>query len=275
MRRYFFITYGTSEFYTKRREKSNGLHTNGPFAAQFQHITLDRMIKFVQCADGKLSQCDDSRREWLKMMKLEKKKRKSATRLLKKFSNFRKAYLELQDFEENDFPRNRFLYCGPERAFPAKFEILKVWNSCEKYRQHYGQLELFPVGRRTPSIHDSVLHFCDLKFTNHEKTLKIYMEVNEDFNLNIKITWEREFGEDLREPMRERIQCMLNSAKWPHDVRTNDRNYIQGNQVIFKLDFGFLENIEDKDQVICNLSETAKEVKRVLRGKFNARVCTA
>ena len=57
-KRYFYITYGSSEFYTKLRENGDDLHMNGPYSDQFEHITLNRMIDFVQLAHSELRQCD-------------------------------------------------------------------------------------------------------------------------------------------------------------------------------------------------------------------------
>ena len=268
-KRYFFITYGTSEFYTKQRESGDGLNMNGPYSNQFEHVTLNRMIDFVQLADSELRQCD-ARCEWLKLMRIEKKRRESAAELLKEFSNFRSKYLKIQDFEENDFPRNRILYCGPELAFPVLFNILNIWNRCEKYRQNFGQLELYPIGRRSPSIHDSVLNFCGLKFTNIEQTLTIYLEVNEDFNLNLK--WRG----NTHEGKQQQIWSMLNRGNWPEFVRTNVRDYTQGEGIrsIFELDFGFLEHVDKIDLVILKLSETVAVIKRVLGEEFKVTVST-
>lgn len=264
-KRYFYITYGTSEFYTKQRENGDGLHKNGPYSDQFEHITLDQMINFVQLADGQLPRCD-SRSKWLNMMRIEQNKRKMAGRLLREFSNFRRMYLEIQNFNENDFPRNRLLYCGPELAFPVMFKVLELWNHCEVLKRNFGQLDLFPVGRMSPSIHDSILNFCELNFTNDEQTFTIYMEVNEDFNLNIKVTWE----DNAQEDQIEQVQNMLDAAIWPDFVRTKHRNYSQGEsiQAVFELDFGFLEHTEKIDLVVHKLSETVEVVKTVLAEDF-------
>ena len=268
-KQYFYITYGTSEFYTKQRENGDGLHMNGPYSDQFEHITLNRMIEFVQLADSQLPQCD-TRYEWLKLMRFEKKRRGLAAELLKEFSNFRKKYLEIQDFEENDFPRNRFLFCSPELAFPVMFNVLNKWNRCEKHRQKFGQLKLVPVGRPSPSIHDSILNLCGLEFMNTEQTSKIYLEVNEDFNLNVKISWTDKFHES----QRDKIWNLLNGANWPKYVQTNVRDYSQGEntRAVFELDFGFLEHVEEIDLVIINLSETVEIIKRALGEEFNVTV---
>lgn len=274
-KRYFYITYGTSEFYTKQKENGDGLHKNGPYSNQFEHITLDRMIEFVESADLILPE-SDTRTKWLRMMRIEQEKRKLAGTLLTEFSNFRRMYLQIQNSNENDFPRTRFLYCGPELAFPVMFKVLELWNNCDSLRWKFGQLDLFPVGRISPSIHDSILNFCGLYFTNEEQSLTIYMEVNEDFNLNIKVTWEDNAQEDQIEDLIEQVQNMLDTANWPDFVRTKDRNYSQGEsvQAVFELDFGFLEHAENIDLVVQNLSETVEVVKTVLAEEFNVELCT-
>ena len=268
-KRYFYITYGTSEFYTKQRENGDGLHMNGPYSNQFEHITLDRMIKFVQLADEQLPTCD-SRSEWLYMMQIEQEKRRLAGTLLTEFSNFRRMYLQIQNFNENDFPRNRFLYCAPELAFPVMFKVLERWNHCESLKRNFGQLDLYPVGRMSPSIHDSILNFCGLNFTNDKQIFTVYLEVNEDFNLNIKISWEDNAQEDQIADQIERVQNMLDDANWPDFVRTKDRNYSQGDsvQAVFELDIGFFEHAENIDLVVQNLSRTVEVVKTVLAEEF-------
>ena len=101
-----FITYGTSEYYTKP-------YKTGPASEIFKHIRLEDMIVLVKEADSVLSPCC-KRREWLRLMQIEKEKRSNAVKLLQSFSEFRRQYLKIH--EENDFPRNRLLFCAPELA---------------------------------------------------------------------------------------------------------------------------------------------------------------
>ena len=108
---YLFITYGTSEFYTKPYEA-------GPASSDFKHVGLDRMIGLVDSAVRVLPKdTAEKYQEWLRLMKIEREKREKAVELLQYFSTFRTQYLTIHG--ENDFPRNRFIFCAPELAFPV------------------------------------------------------------------------------------------------------------------------------------------------------------
>ena len=63
-----FITYGTSEFYTKPYER-------GPASQEFEHVGLEDMIALVEDADKILPSCNN-RQEWLRLMRIEQKKTK-------------------------------------------------------------------------------------------------------------------------------------------------------------------------------------------------------
>ncbi len=104
-----YITYGTSEYYTKPYEE-------GPHSTEFKHIGLNRMIDLVADSEQVLEPCEE-RRQWLRSMKIEKEKRRQAIPLLRSFSKFRKEYLAIGG--DNDFPRKELLFCAPEIAFPA------------------------------------------------------------------------------------------------------------------------------------------------------------
>ena len=143
-----FITYGTSEFYTKP-------YKTGPASSKFNHIGLENMIALVEAADSVLSPCSN-RKQWLRLMRIEKKKRSNAVRLLQSFSKFRKQYLKIHgEHGENDFPRNRLLFCAPELAFPVLASLAQEWNDSE-HKDRFGRVSLYPVGRLTPPVHDSI-----------------------------------------------------------------------------------------------------------------------
>lgn len=120
---YLFITYGTSEFYTKP-------YKAGPASSDFKHVGLDRMIELVDSAVRVLPEdTAEKYQEWLRLMKIEREKREKAVELLQYFSTFRTQYLTIHD--ENDFPRNRFLFCAPELAFPVLGSLAQQWNESE------------------------------------------------------------------------------------------------------------------------------------------------
>ena len=61
-----YITYGTSEYYTKPYEE-------GPHSPEFTHISLNRMIDLVEDSEKVLEPCE-KRHQWLDSMKTEKGK---------------------------------------------------------------------------------------------------------------------------------------------------------------------------------------------------------
>ena len=178
-----FLTYGTSEFYTKPYEA-------GPASPKFVHISLERMIRLVESATKVLPPCQ-KRKEWVQLMKIEKEKRSKSIQLLRVFSEFRTDYLDIHC--DNDFPNNRFTFCTPELAFPALSLLAQKWNGSE-YGKNFGELSLYPISRMSPSVPDSVLNFWGMR--KERQTIarsivgngepRLYFEINEDFNLNLK-----------------------------------------------------------------------------------------
>ena len=146
-----FITYGTSEFYTKPYE-------TGPASKDFLHIGLDRMVDLVESSNEVLPPCED-RTRWLRLMKIEQEKRRKAVELLQLFSAFRTEYLDVH--KENDFPNNRFVYCSPELAFPVFSQLAKEWRQSQ-FARTFGKLAIYRVPRMSPPVHDSVLNFWEL-----------------------------------------------------------------------------------------------------------------
>ena len=115
--RYFrFITYGTSEFYTKHsHEYAANHHHIGPFDHRFSHIKLNHMIKFVESTNNFLPPCN-ARNEWLSLMQIEQEKRNAAPELLVEFGHFRNHYLAIHHIE-NDFPRNHSCFARRNSRF--------------------------------------------------------------------------------------------------------------------------------------------------------------
>lgn len=246
---YWFITYGTSEFYTKHghEDVANDHHT-GPFDDRFRHIKLIQMIEFVEATNNILPQCD-AREEWLNLMQVEQEKRDAAPDLLVEFSQFRNHYLAIHHIE-NDFPRNQFLFCAPELAFSVMNQLRQVWNDNLNCTNQFGKLALYPVGRFSPKIHDSILCFWDLAVYLDEEQY-CYFEINEDFNLNMKSDWD--VGDEIHNALNDH-------ENWPNFINRVARNYRQRVYVVYEIDFAFLANADNIAQVLANLMTTIELV---------------
>lgn len=259
---YRFITYGTSEFYTKHgHEDAENDHHIGPFDDHFVHIKLIQMIEFVELTNNIFTQCD-AREEWLNLMQIwlnlmqiEQAKRNAAPDLLVEFSQFRNHYLAIHHIE-NDFPRNRFLFCAPELAFPVMGQLREQWNDNRKRKEHFGRLALYPVSRRSPPIHDSILGFWDLKvYLDEERERYCYFEINEDFNLNMKSAW------DIDDQIGAIHNALNDQDDWPEYMNGVARNYHQAVHVVYEIDFAYLVNADNLALVLRNLILTMEHVR--------------
>jgi len=85
----------------------------------------------------------------------------------------------------------------------------------------------------------------------NKKEASFYFEINEDFNLNLKLD-----SEMLDENLRDRVWERLDSTKWPSMVNGHPRQYKQSTYVLYECDFGFLENLNNMPQVARNLNDT-------------------
>ena len=255
---YRYITYGTSEFYSKVIERNGKQkYCTGPYSSEFMHIGLDRMIRLVEDADRTLHPCS-SRSNWLDLMRLEQQKRARAPELLRLFGEFRNQYLDIHTIE-NDFPRNRVLFCAPELAFPVFHLIAQEWNRSEHSKQ-FGRVLVYPAGRRSPSVHDSILNFWEMwdggtcfdlgARLNESRQLDRYFEINEDYNLNFKSEV------NLREEEIQRIWSCLDEADWPDFVTGFRRNYSQAAHVFYEIDFGLLLSLSDIGTLVEKLATT-------------------
>ena len=186
-----FITYGYSEFFTK------GFDT-GPAAAAsgFRHVRLDDMTAMVEVAAPLLG--DPAVSDWLGALRLERIKRMAMPNVLAAYGTFRRTYLDIGG--EVDFSVTRLGVNAPEMAFPAFDQFRRVWNSSLQVHR-YGRLALYPVNRRFVALPDAVLNWRELWFDHDEFTLggtlpcgarALYFEVNEDFNLHLKLDLEDE-----------------------------------------------------------------------------------
>lgn len=252
----FFITYGISEFYTKPYEL-------GPASPEFQHIPLDRMIHLVESSIAALPQVGQTTDlvEWLRLMRLEKEKREKAQELLHSFAQFRTRYLEIHG--ENDFPRGRVAFLAPELAFPVFSKLVECWGKSE-YIAKFGRLSIYPISRRSSLVaDDSILNFWEIWERGTGPVLAPdivgYLEINEDFNLNLKSDTA------MNEEEKEKIWSRLRGAPWPSGVNPCRRDYKQQVWVLYEIDFGFLANVNCLSKVVSNLGCTLE----VLFGALN------
>ena len=75
----------------------------------------------------------------------------------------------------------------------------------------------------------------------------LYLEINEDFNLNLKgPTW---LNEEQKEKIRKRVQV----AEWTSGVNACRRDYHQQTWVLYEVDFGFLVNVNCLSKLVDNL----------------------
>lgn len=254
---YLFITYGTSEFYTKP-------YKAGPASSYFKHVGLDRMIKLVDSAVGVFPRDSAEKyQEWLRLMKIEREKRNKAVELLQDFSTFRTQYLTIHG--ENDFPRNRLIFCAPELAFPVLSSLAQQWNESE-YINEFGKVSLYPIPRSSPD--DSILSFWEMSESTEWRARRLapgsihaesglYFEINEDFNLNVKI--------ENRPECHDQIRNSLKNANWPDFVNGTCRYYKQQVFVLYEIDFGFLRELNDMPRVMSNLVNTLRVAIEALR----------
>lgn len=170
-------------------------------------------------------------------------------------------YLDIHG--ENDFPNNRFVFCAPELAFPVLGSLARQWNQSE-HGKKFGKLSLYPVARLSPRVHDSVLNFLEMWYKK-KSTINIgntkvryYLEINEDFNLNIK------FEKNLTRGQKNQVWQMLGQANWPVFVSCNCRDYRQGVLVLYEIDFGLLNGLDNLPQTVNNLANTVKVVVQAL-----------
>ena len=257
-REFRFITYGTSEFYVKPIDgEQPSDYRSGPYSAEFEHIGLDDMIELVDSADRVLAGCP-ARTEWLRLMRVEQKKRNEAPDLLRSFAPFRSQYLEI-DGRENDFPRHRLLFCAPELAFPVFYSIAQAWHG-SRHAEQFGRVAIYPSGRLSPSVHDSILNFWEMwqadtpiypgRTREERERLGLYFEINEDFNLNVKTP------DEFSEADRARLWHCLDTADWPTFVSGRRREYWQGTWVYYELDCGLLSHANDVERVVEHLAQT-------------------
>lgn len=270
-REFRFITYGSCEFYIKPIEGENGAeYRAGPYSAEFAHVGLSEMIGLVESADEILPHCE-WRSEWLRLMRVEREKRDRAPRMLTSFARFREQYLGI-DGGENDFPRQRLLFCAPELAFPVFHSIAREWND-SPHAAELGRAVIYPMGRRSPTVHDSIMNFWEMwdggsrvypgGSREEQAQLDLYFEINEDFNLNLKSGngfWQE------NQARRLQLWDCLDDADWPPFVKGCRRDYKQGAYVYYEMDFGLLPNAEAIAQAVDNLAAALSTAIQAING---------
>ena len=111
---------------------------------------------------------------------------------------------------------------------------------------------------------DSILNFWEIwgegpalapDIVGSEQSL--YLEVNEDFNLNLKLD---EGQAEPDEEEKERIWRRLQDAPWPSGVNACRRNYKQQVWVLYEVDFGFLANVDCLSEAVSNLGRTLEVI---------------
>jgi len=256
---FLFITYGTSEFYTKP-------YHNGPAAKEFRHVKLDDMVGLVEAALKLPLSSRDRFDEWLSSMKIEQRKRAARVELLKAFNVFRREYLSIHG--DVDFPNNRFSFCAPELAFPVLHGLAQYWNSTPSLHNRFGRVSVYPVARMSPPIHDSILNFREMWDSGNPPVGRkiagdqgdFYFEINEDFNHNLKLE-----SETLPDSVRDQIWNMLAAVEWPEGIEGRCREYKQSTYVLFEWDFGLLGNIEDHAVAGENLFQILEKILKVIQ----------
>ena len=213
------------------------------------------MIQLVDSAVGVFPE-DTAKnyKEWLRLMKIEREKRNKAVELLQCFSRFRTQYLTIHG--ENDFPKNRFTFCAPELAFPVLSSLTQQWNESE-HVEEFGKVSLYPISR---PINDSLLNFWEMKSDEWRSARfepcsilaesDLFFEINEDFNLNVKIS--------NRLDLRDQIRNRLKNAIWPDFVNGTCQDYKQQVYVLYEIDFGFLRELNDMPRVVSNLANALR-----------------
>ena len=209
--RCLFITYGFAEFFTKPFDFGAAAG-----ASRVRHVKLDDMIGLLEKAAPILSNRLLS--DWRAALQTEQHKRRAMPIVLSAFANFRRAYLQIAG--DVDFTPTRIGINAPEIAFPAFAHLLGEWKA-SPYCQKYGRLSLYPVQRaRLPA--DLVLNWWEL-WTNFPaltvgilpaEVRGLYFEVNEDFNLHLKLTAEAG-DEEVARAVRDEVARRLSSAPKP------------------------------------------------------------
>jgi hypothetical protein len=206
-----FITYGFAEFFTKWFDFGAAA---GP--TQVRHVKLDNMIDLLAKAAPILNSQRVS--DWLTALQVEQQKRRAMPAVLSAFAKFRRTYLQIAG--EVDFTPTRTGFNSPEIAFPAFAQFLGAWRA-SPYCQRYGRLSIYPVNRLMLPV-DSILNWFELWRDLPALTVggilpaemrALYFEVNEDFNLHLKLISEADdHVNQVRAEVARRLGSMVKPA---------------------------------------------------------------
>ena len=83
----------------------------------------------------------------------------------------------------------------------------------------------------------------------------LYLEINEDFNLNLKLDQA-----ELDEEQKEKLWKRLCGAEWPSGVNACRRDYQQHTLGLYEVDFGFLAHVDCLSMVVSNLGRTLEVI---------------
>ena len=141
------------------------------------------------------------------------------------------------------------------------YAIAQAWHE-SPYAAQFGRVAIYPSGRRSPSVQDSILNFWEMgkadipispgRSREEQKRLGLYFEINEDFNLNVKTPNE------FSEVDRARLWHCLDNAEWPRFVKGCRRAYKQSSWVYYELDCCLLQHANDLKCVVQNLAQTLR-----------------
>jgi len=269
-KRYYFITYGTSEFYTKKC--TDGNFRRGPGDHRFHHVGLESIFKFVRESLDCLVSCDkvSPYRDWLLELERELTIRSEASSLLTTYATFRRQYLNLT--RDIDLPVNRLCVNLPELAFPLLGKLADHWNETQ-WSKTFGKVTVYPVSRRA-RVHDSILNFTELwgrsaplpflscgGIIPEQEWNTLYFEINEDFNLNLKVdTEDKNLAMRIKEYLmsKKELPNIIDAAKGV------SRFYKQETFVIYEWDINLLDNTNRMDLVCERLARTHDSVCKVL-----------
>ncbi len=119
----------------------------------------------------------------------------------------------------------------------------------------------------SPPVHDSILNFWEMWHTGNPPVGKnligdqgtLYFEVNEDFNLNLKLD-----AAALPNSLRDEVWRRLTGVEWLQGIDGRCRQYRQSAFVLFEWDFGFLRSLQDYSTAAQNLSSILESATKAL-----------
>ncbi|MCF8302727.1 MAG: hypothetical protein K9I94_05570 [Bacteroidales bacterium] len=251
-----YLTYGLSEYYIKIRQ--DGSYSNGPFSTSFQHIGLKEITNFIERSIEECVIDDYGILTWLDWLKFELTKRDDNQYFLENINNLLIRYKATLNL--TDYPVNRLNIFVPEFTIPFYFNLCKSWNNLNNNK--IGKACLYPMGRRSSQVNDSILNFWELWNCKQPLTAKgllhdnsLYFEFNEDFNLHLKAKADVPNLNQLKELISS------NRENLSMGFTATQENYRQGTYVLFEWDLKVLSNsIETNVENIRKVIENAIEV---------------